>query len=106
MLVDTISQEMRNELSWELLYADDLAIIDITSTYTQNRLESWQKVLTDNGLKINVAKTEYLSTRENPLPMKRNGEELKNVDHFKYLGSVIDKDGNIDRDVDLRAQAA
>ena len=87
MLVDTISQDVRNELPWELLYADDLAIIDVTSTDTQNRLESWQKVLTHNGLKINVAKTEHLSTRENPLPIELNGEELKNVDHFKYLGS-------------------
>ena len=82
------------------------SIIDVTSTDTQNRLESWQKVLTDNGLKINVAKTEHLSRRENPLPIELNGEELKNVDHFKYLGSVIDKDGTIDRDVDLRVQAA
>ena len=106
MLVDTISQDVRNELQWEQLYADDLAIIDVTSTDTQNRLESWQKVLTDNGLKINVAKTVHLSTRENPLPIELNGEELKNVDHFKYLGSVIDKDGTIDRDVDLRVQAA
>ena len=64
MLFDIISQDMRFELPWELLYADDLAIIDITSTDAQNRLESWQKVLTDNGLKINVAKTEHLSTRE------------------------------------------
>ena len=87
MIVDTISQGVRTELPWELLYADDLAIIDITSTDTQNRLESWQKVLTDNGLKINVAKTEHLSTRETPLPMALNGEEHKNVDHFKYLGS-------------------
>ena len=31
MLVDTISQDVRTELPWELLYADDLAIIDITS---------------------------------------------------------------------------
>ena len=106
MLVDTISQDVRTELPWELLYADDLAIIDITSTDTQSRLETWQKVLTDNGLKINVAKTEHLSTRENPLPMTLNGEELKHVDHFKYLGSVIDKDGTIDKDVDLRVQAA
>ena len=106
MLVDTISQDVRNELPWELLYADALAIIEVTSTDTQNRLESWQKVLTDNGLRINVAKTEHLSTRENPLPIELNGEELKNVDHFKYLGSVIDKDGTIDRDVDLRVQAA
>ena len=106
MLVDTISQDVRNELPWELLDADDLAIIDITSTDTQNRLDSWQKVLTHNGLKINVAKTEHLSTRENPLPMKVNGDQLKNVDHFKYLGSVIDRDGTIDRDVDLRVRAA
>ena len=46
MLIDTISQDVRTELPWELLYADDLAIIDITSTDTQNRLESWQKILT------------------------------------------------------------
>ena len=32
MLIDTISQDVRTELPWELLYADDLAIIDITST--------------------------------------------------------------------------
>ena len=52
-----------------------------------------------------MAKTEHLSTRENPLPMKVNGDELKNVDHFKHLGSVIDRDGTIDRDVDLRVRA-
>ena len=45
MLLDTISQDVRTELPWELLYADDLAIIDITNEDTQNRLESWQKVL-------------------------------------------------------------
>ena len=78
MLVDTIFQDVRTELPWELLYADDLAVIDITSTDTQNRLESWQKVLTDNGLKIKVAKTEHLPTRENPLPMTLNGEERGN----------------------------
>ena len=38
--------------------------------------------------------------------MTLNGEELKHVDHFKYLGSVIDKDGTIDKDVDLCVQAA
>ena len=44
--------------------------------------------------------------RENPLQMKLDGEELKKVDQFKYLGSVIDRDDAIDRDVDLRAQDA
>ena len=39
------------------------------------------------------------------MQIKLNGQ-LKNVDHFKYLGSVIDTDGTVDRDVDLRVQAA
>ena len=76
---------MRSELQWELLYAYDLAKIDIMGTDTQIRLESWQKILTENRLKINVAKTEHLPTRENPLQMTLDGEELRNVDHFKYL---------------------
>ena len=73
-LVDTISQDVRNKLQWELLYADDLAIIDITSTDTKNRLELWQKVFTDNGLKINVQK-QNLRQQRKPFPMKLNGEE-------------------------------
>ena len=36
-----------------------------------------------------MAKTEHLSTRENPLPVKLNGEELKNVDHFKAQSEGI-----------------
>ena len=43
MLVDTMSQDARSELPWELPCDDDLAIIDITCTDTQNRLASWQK---------------------------------------------------------------
>ena len=74
MLVDTLSQDVRTELPWELLYSNDLAMIYIASTDTQNRLESWQKVLTDTGLKINAGKTGHMSTRENPLPMTLNGE--------------------------------
>ena len=40
------------------------------------------------------------------MQIKLNGEELNTVDHFKYLRSVIDKYGTIDRYVDLRVQAA
>ena len=54
MPVDTIYQDVETELPWELLYADDLAIIDITSTDTQNRLESWQKVIKGHCIEFGV----------------------------------------------------
>ena len=77
------------------MYVDDLAIFDITSrAYTYS-----------NQTIVDVAKTEHLSTRENALQMKLNGEQLKNVDHFKYLGSATNTVGTIERDVDLRMQA-
>ena len=47
-------------------------------------------MITDNGLKINVAKTEHLSTRANPLPMTLNGEELKNIDHTFQVPGIGD----------------
>ena len=45
MLIDTLSQDVRTELQWVLLYADDLGIIDITSPDTHNRLDSWQTMV-------------------------------------------------------------
>ena len=61
----------------------------------------------DMGLNINVPTTGHLSTRKHLGQIKLNVEDLKNVYHFKYLGSMIDKDGTIStRDVDLRVKAA
>ena len=57
-------------------------------------------------MKINVPTTGHLSTRKNSLPTNSNGEELTNVNQLKYLGSVIDNDGTIDRDVEPRVRAA
>ena len=37
MLVDTIYHDVRVEPPWEFVYAYDLAIIDITSTYSEKK---------------------------------------------------------------------
>ena len=53
-----------------------------------------------------MAKTEHVTTCETAEQIQLNGEALKNVDHFKYLGSIINTYRTIDKDVDLRVQAA
>ena len=47
-----------------------------------------------------------MSTRENSVQIKLNGDQLKTVKHFNYLESVNDKDGTIGIEVDLRVQPA
>ena len=37
--------------------------------------------------------------------MRLNGQEIPMSSHFKYLGSIIQKDGEIDSDVNHRIQA-
>ena len=37
--------------------------------------------------------------------MRLDGQEISMSSHFKYLGSIIQKDGEIDSDVNHRIQA-
>ena len=55
---------------------------------------------TESGRKINMAKPEYL-TRETAEQIYLNGEAMRNLDHLKYLGSVINTDGTIQKVVNL-----
>ena len=51
----------------------------------------------ERGLLLNVKKTKILvvdSNRENTSVFKINGEEIKEVDDFIYLGSTITNKGN------------
>ena len=48
----------------------------------------------EKGLLLNVKKTECMTISKNPnkaltLDLKSGGEEIKKVDHFRYLRSMI-----------------
>ncbi|VDP12811.1 unnamed protein product [Heligmosomoides polygyrus] len=59
------------------------------------------------GLKLNVKKTEYLTTDANELgSIKINGTELSRVTSFKYLGSTVTSDGSLKLEVNARVSAA
>ena len=58
IVLDTISKECRNGLPWELLFADDLAIIVDSEEDLQRRWLKWQIGMESKGLKVNTGKTE------------------------------------------------
>ena len=51
------------------------------------------------GMEINIDKSQVMgvSRCNEPLQIKVNNRELEEVDHFKYLGSVLTKDGYFTR---------
>ncbi|RUS80616.1 hypothetical protein EGW08_011626 [Elysia chlorotica] len=59
------------------------------------------------GLQINIQKTETMRINEkqaNPLLLK--GKNIKEVDKFTYLGSVVDKHGGTEEDIKSRTNKA
>ncbi|CAG5015958.1 unnamed protein product [Parnassius apollo] len=71
------------------------------------RVHAWREVLENGGLKLNVAKTEYMACNSTDLSSLRIGDDtVELTDHFRYLGSVLYASGAIDRDIKARISAA
>ena len=93
----------------ELQYADDCAVLAHTPEALQRSLTIISNIYQAMGLRINVNKTEIISQRNNPagpLAFQINGEEVKQVENFKYLGSVLTHKHNIDAEVLARINQA
>ncbi|GFR59887.1 RNA-directed DNA polymerase from mobile element jockey-like [Elysia marginata] len=98
IVLDTTSEECRNGLPWELLFADDLAIIADSEEELQRRWLKWQIGLESKGLKVNTGKTEVMVSGRNRTKVNikdKEGRELNQVDQFKYLGVTFSEEGGI-----------
>ena len=52
MVMKAISREFRVALPWELLYADDLAVIGETEEELMKRLNEWKDNVESKGMRI------------------------------------------------------
>ena len=66
----------------------------------ERKLEELRKEIEERGLKISKKKTEYWSSSEQQdLVIRLDGEEVKRVKTFKYLGSTLAEDGELNAEV-------
>ena len=97
------------EKIWELLFADDLAVMNRKKRGLQKRLKRWQMCLEKGGLKVNVAKTETLVCKKGgggvPRVRDVHGEDIRQMREFKYLGTVLCEGGGSGRDIQERVKA-
>ena len=104
LVMDVLSEEIRNEELWELLYADDLIITAENEEDLQRRIVEWQEALERGGLKVNVNKTEVMVNskegRDRTAVQDIRDSGIKQVENFKYLGSTSSQE----RGCELEAQ--
>ena len=104
-VLDTISEECRNGLPWELLFADDLAD---SEEDLQRRWLKWQIGMESKGLEVNTGKTEVIVSGRNGTKVNiknKEGKELNQVDQFEYLGVTFSEEGGSETAVRARVKA-
>ena len=57
IVMEAISREFRIALPWELVYADDLAVIAETEEELIKRLNEWKENVESKGMRVNMNKT-------------------------------------------------
>ena len=60
VVMDELTRQTRTGIPWELLFADDLALLAKTREALSLRLKSWKSALEAGGMKVNTAKTKVL----------------------------------------------
>ena len=92
-----------------MLYADDIAMCMVETADLNVNLEAWRKKLEDRGLRINRVKTEWMKCpfggEDDEVRLEIDMENGKEVASFKYLGSILDNMGNMEREIGNRIQA-
>ncbi|MCI4385396.1 hypothetical protein PGIGA_G00049960 [Pangasianodon gigas] len=90
-----------------MMFADDIAICSESREQVEENLERWRFALERRGMKVSRSKTEYMcvNEREGSGTVRLQGEEVKKVQEFKYLGSTVQSNGECGKEVKKRVQA-
>ncbi|KAK3556954.1 hypothetical protein QTP70_022300, partial [Hemibagrus guttatus] len=90
-----LSEEVRQESPWTMMFADDIVICSESREQVEENLERWRFALERRGMKVIRSKTEYMcvNEREGSGTVRLQGEEVKKVQEFKYLGSTVQSNG-------------
>ena len=87
-------------------YADDSVLIARTEEELQKMIHIVSRESIKMRLSVNIKKSECMSISHNKTPspcnININGETIKQVFRFNYLGSTITSDGRCDEDIKKR----
>ncbi|KAK3532664.1 hypothetical protein QTP86_027653 [Hemibagrus guttatus] len=103
--MDQLSEEVRQESPWTMMFADDIVICSESREQVEENLERCRFALERRGMKVSRSKTEYMCVngREGSGTVRLQGEEVKKVQEFKYLGSTVQSNGECEKEPYLLA---
>ncbi|KAL5166070.1 FHA domain-containing protein FHA2 [Glycine soja] len=111
LILDVLTEQIQEIAPRCMLFADDIVLLGESREELNERLETWKRALETHGFRLSRSKSEYMECKFNKRRRVSNSEVkigdhiIPQVTRFKYLGSVIQDDGEIEGDVNHRIQA-
>ncbi|KAL6494082.1 glutamated carboxypeptidase [Orobanche gracilis] len=111
IVMDELTRGIQNDVPWCMMFADDIVLIDETKDGVQQKLELWRDTLEARGFRLSRSKTEYMECRFSDNSDREaemitfDGKVVHGSTFFRYLESIIQKDGELDGDVAHRIKA-
>nr|XP_009598536.1 uncharacterized protein LOC104094320 [Nicotiana tomentosiformis] len=111
LALDVLTCHIQGRVPWCMLFADDIVLIDETQRGINAMLEVWRQTMESKGFKLSRLKTEYLECKfseerhKEEVEVKIDTQVIPTRDSFKYLGSIIQSNREIDEDVTHRIGA-
>ncbi|XP_070006864.1 uncharacterized protein [Nicotiana sylvestris] len=106
--MDALTHHIQGDVTWCMLFADNIILIDEIRGGVNERLEVWRQALESKGFRLSRTKTEYLECKfgaeptEAGVEVRLDSEVIPKRSSFEYLGSVIQGKREIDEDVTYR----
>lgn len=89
-------------------FADDVVLLAGNANELQHNINIWQITMTEMGMKINQNKTKVMVIGENAedinINVNMNEERIEQVKYFQYLGTIIDRSGTQEADINNRIE--
>ena len=108
LVMDVLTGHLQEDIPWCMLFVDDILLVDKTREGVEEKLELWRSTLESKGFRLSRPKTEYMECNFSSRPsggFVTLGDQVINKSaRFRYLGSIVQNDGEIDGDIINRIQ--
>ena len=62
-MMDELTRAIYDEISWCMLFANDIVLVDETRARVNAKLELWMQTLISRAFRLSRAKTEYMECK-------------------------------------------
>jgi hypothetical protein len=111
LVMDEVTRDIQGGIPWCLLFADDVVLVDESRTGVDQKLELWRQTLEAKGFRLSRSKMEYIKCDFSAITQEEgdvrlDGQVVPKKDIFRYLGSMLQKNGDIDEYVSHRIKVS